>query len=656
MRTAHRRNSSSLSSSSSASRKSRITRSVFEALERRELFSISYLGDPTLYSTGATPTEIEVGDLNADGRPDVVAGNKTDESLTVLLNNGAGALVAQPTLALGFAPRVIRIVDLNADGKADLVANSDSDSKMRVFVGNGDGTFASTPIDINLDGSRLDLQFGDVTGDGRPEMFAPASGGKGIAVWHNAGVGAQISFDNKKIYDGSIDAYPNGLALADLNGDGKLDVVGATHGSETFNVLLNNGDGTFGASTDYHTDLGIQINEVVLRDANGDRKLDAIGKGYAGSYNVMLGNGNGTFQSPHYVGALGGEGLAVADFNGDGKADLASGNELYGSIAINEGNGDGTFKDDIKEYLFGHRVSDIAAADFNGDGKIDFAVVDYKNNQVGVVLNTSSQVGNPNPNPNPNPGGSGNPTPAPGATDVDLAPSVVSALPASVVGGAKGKITVLVRNHGGQKLNGPVTIDLFASSDGTIGQDDTAIVSLTKSLKIKAGKSKKVKMKFSFPTGMADGAYQILARVASATEGNTGDNVISASAPVTIARPFVDLASNFAKTPTSLKAGKKAKASVALQNLGNVVHNGAVQVTLYASTDGTLNGATQLATVTKNLKVKTGKSKKVKVSFTCASNMPAGSYYLVATTNPIGVTDTVAANNTATSGAVPATA
>jgi hypothetical protein len=166
---------------------------------------------------------------------------------------------------------------------------------------------------------------------------------------------------------------PQSIAAADFNGDGKTDLAVAD--SNGVSVLLGNGNGTFLPALSYTA--GANPSSVVAGDFNGDGKTDvAFVNGGSNSVSVLLGNGNGTFQPPvtyltgssNYVAYF----LTVADFNGDGKADLAVGTSNGLSILL--GNGDGTFQTAATYASTLGGVLSIAVADFNGDGWPDLAV------------------------------------------------------------------------------------------------------------------------------------------------------------------------------------------------------------------------------------------------------------------------------------------
>jgi hypothetical protein len=195
---------------------------------------------------------------------------------------------------------------------------------------------------------------------------------------------------------------PSALGIGDFNGDGKLDVVvaGQFGGISQVEVLLGNGDGTFTLGQVFP--VGSSPTSIAVADFNGDEKLDlAVSCSEGGGVDVLLGNGDGTFQPavtylvelPHWV--------VAADLNGDGKLDLAaamSGVSPPGpppGVTVFPGNGDGTFGPGAY-YADGRWDWSLAVGDFNGDHHTDLAVVDHLTDAIVTMLNTGVVNFSPN--------------------------------------------------------------------------------------------------------------------------------------------------------------------------------------------------------------------------------------------------------------------
>ncbi len=174
---------------------------------------------------------------------------------------------------------------------------------------------------------------------------------------------------------------PYSLVVADFNHDGKLDVAAANYMGDTVSLFLGNGNGTFHAPVSYG--VGSKPYSVAVGDLNLDGKRDLVTANYGGAFggggiSVLLGNGDGTFQQAanYGVGYLN-ESVVIADFNGDGKPDIALATQQFlvqqGLVGVLLGNGDGTFQGPLNNSV-GLIAYSVAAADFNGDGKADIAV------------------------------------------------------------------------------------------------------------------------------------------------------------------------------------------------------------------------------------------------------------------------------------------
>jgi Bacterial Ig-like domain (group 3)/FG-GAP-like repeat/FG-GAP repeat len=328
----------------------------------------------------------------------------------------AGSSDAMPPLGLSFAspnifnsggngPNSVAVADVNGDTIPDLVvANWCTDgtctaSSVAVLLGNGDGTFQ--PAVVYASGGLIadSVAVAQLRGAGQPLDIVVANCGANSNTCAGASGNVAVLLGNG---DGTFKAAvpynlsgggfgSTAVAVADLNGDSKLDLVVAAGctGGGCVGVLLGNGDGTFQTELTPNGSGGVTALSVAVADVNGDSKPDVVVANEctdntctSSTVGVLLGNGDGTFQAvaAYDSGGLFADSIVIDDVNGDGKTDLIVANSSTsitvdnGNVGVLLGNGDGTFHTAVPYPSGAFGAASVVVADVNGDGKPDLVV------------------------------------------------------------------------------------------------------------------------------------------------------------------------------------------------------------------------------------------------------------------------------------------
>lgn len=335
----------------------------------------------------ATGQTLVSADFDNDGIPDLVLADRTAAAVTVLKGKGNGEFettYTASTQSVGGYPVSLALGDFDHDGRQDIAVLLDvpfGTGEAEILFGKGDGTFTA-PLVLTVPGAFLSfIGTADFNGDGIPDLVVSSKNSVTILLAKTGGTFAPPA--SYSVQGGYLESgYAITAAMGDFNRDGKVDIAVPGQAAGQINILLGKGDGTFSAgppiplSFPPATGGGSSRGPVNLAaaDFNGDGRMDlaaTIGDRQnlsAAPVAVLLGNGDGTFQSP-LSGAAAATGIAAADLNGDKAPDLIVTGGF--GMAVLQGNGDGTFQSPLP--ITPYPLQSIATADWNGDGKIDVA-------------------------------------------------------------------------------------------------------------------------------------------------------------------------------------------------------------------------------------------------------------------------------------------
>ena len=341
---------------------------------------------PLTYSVGANPQALVAADLNGDGKTDLAVANAGSNDISILLGNGDGTFQAATSFVSAPGAAAIAAGDLNGDTFQDLVVPNQGQSRAVILFGNGDGTF-QPGVAYPAGPNPTSVALADFNHDGITDIATNGAPGR-IAILVGNGDGT---------FRAPLTSNPLGttgmLVAGDMNGDGFADLAVVEPSSTSGAILLGTGNGLFQAP--YRFPIGPPAEAVAVADVNGDGISDAaFVSSEASLLSVVLGQASG---APRLLAQSGEpvQSVATGDFDADGRMDLIFGQSI-GAVLFKPGNGDGTFGGGFKKFTAPNPVA-LATADFNGDGKLDIAAAGDGTNAVSILLNDAVAVQQPLP-------------------------------------------------------------------------------------------------------------------------------------------------------------------------------------------------------------------------------------------------------------------
>jgi hypothetical protein len=347
----------------------------------------------TGYLVGDNPQDVAGGDVNGDGIADIVTANFFGGSVSVLIGNGDGTFqgatelfLIPPESELGAGAVDVEIGDLNGDGRGDIVVGVGSpdlgNPAVAVFLGDVVNGGFTAPEFYGFSTQIRGVRIANMNGDAFPDVVYANRDDDSLNVLPGVGDG---TFDLE-----SFTVFPDGpigTVLADFNNDGVLEVATATTFTHEVIVTVNDGAGNLTELARYPVPAA---DGMAGGDLNGDGRVDLVVSDVnSNAVHFLLGNPDGSFQAAQTVSTGANSlplGMNVADLNSDGFDDIVSGRYIASAVGVLLSNGDGTFNSSI-DIPAGSGPRSVAFADFNGDGAVDVVVGTAGNDSASVLLN-----------------------------------------------------------------------------------------------------------------------------------------------------------------------------------------------------------------------------------------------------------------------------
>lgn len=361
------------------------------------------------YFVGPMPGRPVAGDVNNDGKMDVVVAcgpccgspeQKESGHMFVLLGSGNGKFSnAGPPFKIAPSVRKVALGDLNGDGYLDAALAEHNTHNVRILLGKGNGFFTYAPgSPVNAGGGANgrfhchEITIADVNGDGKKDVLTTLPNDHAVAVLLGNGKGKVTPAKGSPF---QVASHPyDALIAADANNDGKMDLILPDMVANRVRVLFGNGAGVYSRENATVIEVGERPGYVATGDINGDGNMDICAThDDVSTVDLILGDGKGGFK-PAANSPLKVEtgpyvwGTELEDLNGDTKLDLVMGVAGGNSVVVMLGDGRGAFHPAIgSPYRTGNSSEYVAVADFNGDKKPDIVASNYKGSTLSILLN-----------------------------------------------------------------------------------------------------------------------------------------------------------------------------------------------------------------------------------------------------------------------------
>ncbi|RCH55293.1 hypothetical protein DJ568_08910 [Mucilaginibacter hurinus] len=375
-------------------------------------FNTTYLSKAPLVdskfdiATGRNPVGVVFSDVNSDGKPDILVSSGAENSIYIYQNNitGKGAFKSGsfgPPVKVntGTAPASMALADFDGNGVTDMVVANYNNSSISVYTRATEGSLFSGRVDYTVGKNPSSVVVTDLNSDGKPDIVVSNSGSSSLTVLRNIVSKGKLSFVTATVQTGT---NPSSVAVADINADGKPDILSANFAGNSVSVIQNRTAAasqvlSFAGKIDLPA--GKNPQSIAVGDVNGDGKPDIV-TANKGSGNVSVitnkhASGNitsGAFNTKRDF-ATSGSPIFVTlnDFSGDGKVDVLVANSASQNISvlINTVSGESvTFKK--SDIPVGNGPQSLMAGDLDDDGKPDVAVANFGSNTISLIHNAAT--------------------------------------------------------------------------------------------------------------------------------------------------------------------------------------------------------------------------------------------------------------------------
>jgi hypothetical protein len=378
-------------------------------------FDSSSLAPQVNLGTGSTPTGMNLVDLDGDGKPDLVVANWGARTISVFRNistNGTltpGSFAPRVDFAVGANPYFMAVGDLTGDGKQDLVVANSGGDTISIFQNiSSPGSFTSdsfaSRLDLTVGAGPYQVAIGDLDGDGLADLVVANGSGNTISVLRNLGAVAITSNSFAPRVDFTTGNGPKWVAIGDLTGDGKPDLVVANAGSGTLSIFQNTSSPGVMSSGSFAAPVSLTVGGLpfcaVIGDLDGDGKPDIAVANYANTSVSIFHNVSSvgvldanSFASPFNLAAPSpSQNVALGDLDGDGRLDLvvaASGGSVsvFHNIGTNGTLVSGSFASSV-DFPAQNNTLSVVIGDLDGDGRPDVVAANDYSSTLSIFRNT----------------------------------------------------------------------------------------------------------------------------------------------------------------------------------------------------------------------------------------------------------------------------